>query len=242
MKAKANQLKPKAQKNKASRKCCWPSAGCLAAIRQYRRVGRERPVMMISSSVFGIEPLLHQIEGTLKAVGWDVYMSKAGTFAVTSDHSAMGNCINAVDDCDAFLGIITGRYGSGKDKHGISFTHREMERAIKLERKRWFLVQHEVVVSRSLSKALDKVSPKLRAAVEKANGLRGNPYLDNWRIIDQYDMAIKDGVGHLEDRLGNWVQPYRTDDEAMLYVRNQLLNPLHLFPQYIPRIVKGALR
>ncbi|MGO8766221.1 MAG: DUF4062 domain-containing protein [Limisphaerales bacterium] len=186
--------------------------------------------------------MLNQIEGTLKSVGWDVWMSKAGNIEVSSDYSALGNCINAVEDCDALLGIITGRYGSGKDRYGISFTHREMEHAIKLGRKRWFLVQHEVVVARSLSKALDKVKPGLRAAVETANGLKSNPYLDNWRIIDQYDMAIKDGGGPLEDRAGNWVQPYRTDDEAMLYVRNQLLNPLRLFPQYIPKIVKGALR
>lgn len=55
-----------------------------------------------------------------------------------------------------------------------------------------------------------------------------------------YDLAIRDGSGALEDRAGNWVQSYKTDREAMLYVENQLMNPLHLFPQYIPKIVKGG--
>lgn len=252
MKTKAAKPKPKALKKKAMAKCCWPSAGCLAAIREHRRAGREKPVIMISSSVFGIEPLLNQIEGALKAAGWEVWMSKAGSFQVDSQYSALDNCLNAVGECDAFLGIITGRYGSGKDKHGISFTHREMERSIQLKVKRWFLVQHEVVVSRSLCRTLGKIVPSLRSEVEAADvaknakpgepGLKKNPYLDNWRILDMYDLAIRDGAGALEDRDGNWVQPFRVDREAMLYVESQLLNPLRLFPQYIPNVVKGATR
>src|SRR5206468_1058510 len=150
------------------------------------------------------------------------------------------NCLRAVEDCDAFLGIINGRYGSGRDKHGISFTHREMELAIKLGLKRWFLVQHEVVVSRSLSRALNTVKSGLRQAAEKKDGLKRNPYLDNWRILDMYDLAIRDGGGALEDRAGNWVQPFKTDDEAMLYVRSQLARPKLLFPQYLVAQKQGA--
>jgi hypothetical protein len=250
MRPKRTALERKSGQTKAGAVCRWPAAGCLTAIRSHRRAGRERPVIMVSSSVFGIEPLLNQIEGVLKSVGWEVWMSKAGTIQVDSAHSAMVNCLHAVEDCDAFLGIITGRYGSGRDKHGVSFTHREMKLAIELDLKRWFLVQHEVVVSRSLCRSLGKVEPQLREKVQVAEaaknpkhnepGLKRNPHLDNWRILDMYDLAIRDGSGALEDRAGNWVQPYRTDDEAMLYVRSQLFNPLRLFPQYIPKTVKGA--
>jgi len=152
------------------------------------------------------------------------------------------NCLHAVEDSDAFLGIITGRYGSGRDRHGVSFTHREMELAIELGWKRWFLVQNEVVVSRSLCRALNKVQPGLRPLVEAhKEGLKKNPHLDSWRILDMYDLAVRDGSGPLEDRAGNWVQPYKTDDEAMLYVRNQLLTPLWLFPQYVAAQKKGLL-
>jgi hypothetical protein len=240
MKQKGTESITKSSRAKAAPTCHWPSAGCLAAIKHQRRLGRERPVIMVSSSVFGIEPLLNQIEGVLKMSGWEVWMSKAGTLPVDSDYSAMVNCLRAVEDCDAFLGIINGRYGSGRDRYGISFTHREMELAIKLGLKRWFLVQHEVVVSRSLSRALNSVKPGLRQATEKQDGLKRNPYLDNWRILDMYDLAIRDGSGTLEDRAGNWVQPFKTDDEAMLYVRSQLARPQLLFPQYLPAQKQGA--
>lgn len=240
MKRKVQKTKAKLDKSKAGQSCCWPSVECLAAIQKHRRAGRERPVIMVSSSVFGIEPLLNQIKGVLQSAGWEVWLSDSGTLPVDSDFSAMKNCLRAVEDCDAFLGIITGRYGSGKDKHGISFTHREMELAIKLGLKRWFLVQHDVVVSRSLSRALNTVKSGLRQAVEKNDGLKRNPYLDNWRILDMYDLAIRDGSGPLEERAGNWVQPFKIDDEAMLYVRSQLSRPQLLFPQYVAANQKGV--
>ena len=120
MKPKPTNSKTKPSKAKAGPVCRWPSASCLATIKQQRRIGRERPVIMVSSPVFGIEPLLNQIEGVLKTSGWEVWMSKAGTLPVDSDYSAMVNCLRAVEDCDAFLGIINGRYGSGRDKYGIS--------------------------------------------------------------------------------------------------------------------------
>jgi hypothetical protein len=241
MSPKATKSKTKSNKAKPGPVCRWPSERCLAAIRRHRRAGRERPVIMVSSSVYGIEPLLNQIEAVLKPAGWEVWMSKAGSFQVDSDYSAMVNCLHAVEDCDAFLGIITGRYGSGRDKHGVSFSHREMELAIKLGWKRWFLVQHEIVVARSLCRALQKVEPGLRQKTEPPkDGLKKNPHLDSWRILDMYDLAVRDGAGPLEDRAGNWAQPYKTDDDAMLYVRNQLLRPLLLFPQYIPTRKEGA--
>ena len=211
-------------------------------MRKHRKKGRQKPVLMVSSTVYGIRNLLNQLHGYLQSVGWEVWISDRGSVPVDSDHSALDNCLRAVEDCDAFLGIITGRYGSGRDSDGVSFTHREMEVAIKLKLKRWFLVQHEVVVSRSLCLSLAKVEPRLRRAVEAGEahntskgaepGLKRNPYLNCWRILDMYDLAIRDGCGALEDRAGNWVQPYRTDDEAMLYAQNQLSKPHLLFPQY----------
>lgn len=55
-----------------------------------------------------------------------------------------------------------------------------------------------------------------------------------------YDLAIRDGSGPLEERAGNWVQPFKIDDEAMLYVRSQLSRPQLLFPQYVAANQKGV--
>ena len=187
---------------------------------------------MVSSSVYGIRDLLSQLQGYLQSVGWEVWISDRGSVPVDSYYSALHNCLRAVEDCDAFLGIITGRYGSGRDKCGISFTHREMKHAIKHTVKRWFLVQQDVVTARSVFNALKSVVPLLCKEIDKKDGLRKNPHLDNVRIFDMYDLAVRDSIDPLEDRKGNWVQPFRTNDEAMLYVQNQLNNPQILLSQY----------
>jgi len=233
-------MKPKTQKGKAKPKCCWPRQMCLEQMRKFRKQGRQRPVLMVSSSVYGIRDLLSQLHGYLQSVGWEVWISDRGSVPVDSDHSALDNCLRAVEDCDAFLGIITGRYGSGRDRYGISFTHREMEHAIKLPAKRWFLVQHEVVAIRSVFGDLETVKPDLRKGVLTKNGLRKNPHLDSVRILDMYDLAVRDSIDRLEDRKGNWVQPFRTNDEAMLYVQNQLSKPQILLPQYFVGRKEGA--
>jgi len=222
-------MKPKAQKGKAMAKCCWPSIGCLATIRKHRRAGRDRPVIMVSSTVYGLENLLNQIYGSLNSAGWEVWMSHRGTTPVDSDLSNFDNCLQAVRDCDAFLGIIAGSYGSGKVKGGKSITHQEMEMAIKLGLKRWFLVSHEIVIARQLVRAVKKAEPDIRAKLD----LSGNPILNDWRILDMYDAAVRDSKA-LEDRVGNWVQPFRTYDEALQYVGGQLGRPQSIFPEFTP--------
>ncbi|MCG2659037.1 MAG: hypothetical protein L6437_02170, partial [Kiritimatiellae bacterium] len=118
------------------------------------------------------------------------------------------------------------------DRHGVSFTHHEMQRAIKMGRKRWFLVQQEVITARSLFRAMSSTAKNLRKWVETKDALKSNPYLDSLRILDMYDQAVRDGIEHLENRKGNWVQPFRNDDEALLYIQSQLGRPQMIFPEY----------
>ncbi|WP_252738947.1 DUF4062 domain-containing protein [Colwellia sp. D2M02] len=40
-------------------------------------------------------------------------MSHKGTIPVFSNNSAFKNCLEAVNKCDLFLGIITPEYGTG---------------------------------------------------------------------------------------------------------------------------------
>jgi hypothetical protein len=82
----------------------------------------------VSSAVYGLEELLEQIFGILNGAGFTVWMSHKGTVPVDSQKSNFENCLAAVESCDLFLGILTTRYGNGKDNEsgGPSITHQEI--------------------------------------------------------------------------------------------------------------------
>jgi len=214
-------------RKKQAKKCRWPAKDCVETLRALRRQGRDRPVVMVSSAVFGIESLLHQIYASLNSAGWEVWMSEQGTVPVDSDLSNFENCLRAVEDCDAFLGFITGLYGSGKTKKGKSITHQEMERAINLGRKRWFLVQYEISIARQFFRKVRGVVPDIKSRLD----MKGNPLLNDLRILDMYDLAVQDTKA-LKDRTGNWVQVYRDSGEALLFIESQLGRPESIFPEY----------
>jgi hypothetical protein len=106
------------------------------------------PSIMVSSTVHGFEPLLDQVFAALQGFGYRVWMSHKGTIPVHSRNTAFQSCLEAVEHCDAFLGIITGRYGSGVASGERSITHQEIRRAVELDKLRWFLVHRDVTVAR----------------------------------------------------------------------------------------------
>jgi hypothetical protein len=106
---------------------------------------------MVSSTIYGLESLLDQIYAVLTGFGYEVWMSHKGTVPTDSRHHAFEDCLIAVERCDLFLGLITGRYGSGRPEDGSpSIIHQEMRRAVEMKKPRWFLVQYEVIVARDL--------------------------------------------------------------------------------------------
>lgn len=171
---------------------------------------------MVSSTVYGIEELLDRIYTLLTAFGYDVWMSHKGTVPVFSHRSAFENCIAAIDNCDLFLGLITPYYGSGRDGDGQSITHRELKRAIALNKPRWLLVHDHVVFARSLLRHLGYEGEAGRGELS----LEKNRVLDDLRVIDMYEEAIL-SERPLRDRQGNWVQKFRSDDDAALFATAQ---------------------
>ncbi|HBL22544.1 MAG TPA: hypothetical protein DDZ40_00310 [Deltaproteobacteria bacterium] len=176
----------------------------------------KKLTVMVSSTVYGIEELLDRIYTLLTAFGYDVWMSHKGTVPVYSNRSAFENCIAAVDDCDLFLGLITPHYGSGKDGGGLSITHQELKRAIALNKPRWLLVHDHVVFARSLLSHLGYE----REAGRGNLSLKENRILDDLRVIDMYEEAVL-SEKPLRDRQGNWVQKFRSDDDAALFATAQ---------------------
>jgi hypothetical protein len=112
---------------------------------------KQRLKILVSSVVYGYEELLESVYALLETFGYEVLMSHKGTVPIDPNLSAMDSCLDAVNACDLFLGLILPRYGSGKEAvDGLSITHREALRAIEINKPRWFLVHEHVATARQL--------------------------------------------------------------------------------------------
>jgi len=172
----------------------------------------KKLAIMVSSTVYGNEELLDRIYTLLTVSGYDVWMSHKGTMPVFSNRSAFDNCIYGVTNCDLFLGLITPHYGSGKDGNRLSITHQEIRKAIELNKPRWLLAHDHVVFARSLLNNLGYKGESGRRELS----LKKNQILDDLRVIDMYEEAIL-SQKPLQDRQGNWVQMFSSNDDAALF-------------------------
>ena len=205
------------------------TAGDVAHVWHGRRVLR----VLVSSTVYNKEDFLERVYCLLSGLGYDVEMSYAGTLGVDSEKTAYDNCLAAVERCDLFLGIITTDYGSGiVPPSGISITHAEILKAIELQKPRWMLVDSRVPFMRNWLKAIGVVGrtqrrafasnfPKCKGAKVKSPLEIGKHAFD-LRTIDMYEDAIRDlekpNTVKLEERKGNWVQPYSDLSEIERFV------------------------
>jgi hypothetical protein len=178
---------------------------------------KKKPTIMVSSTVYGIEELLERIYVLLNSSGYEVWMSHKGTVPVSSKKTAFENCMDAVEKCDLFLGIITPFYGSGIDQtENLSITHMELQKALELNKLRWLLSHDHVVFARSL---LGNLGYKTKEERKKLN-LEKSPMFGDLRVIDMYEEAVL-SQRPLRDRQGNWVQKFDKDEEALLFTTAQ---------------------
>lgn len=90
----------------------------------------EPKTILVSSAVYGFEPLLDQLYGILHTLGYEVWMSHRGTLPINPEKTALESCLNAVRQRDLYLGLILPRYGSGKEtKESDSISHEELKLA-----------------------------------------------------------------------------------------------------------------
>lgn len=180
--------------------------------------------LMVSSPVYGLEGLLDQIFAMLEGYGYEVWMSHKGTIPTDPRRTAFSNCLTAVDNCDAFLGIITGHYGSGVGTNQRGITHREIVRAVNQRKLRWFLVHHDVPVARQLLKQFrtDEHGEK-----RSHSFFRRTAILDDIRVLEMYESAIQHSRP-LSQRAGNWVQEFFAHSDALRYVEAQFSDPSRL--------------
>ncbi|MCK5229718.1 MAG: DUF4062 domain-containing protein [Desulfobulbaceae bacterium] len=178
----------------------------------------KKMVVLVSSTVYGIEELLDRIYTLLTAFGYEVWMSHKGTMPVFSDRSAFDNCIKAVERCDLFLGLITPYYGSGVAEGKVSITHQELIKAIEFKKPRWLLAHDHVVFARKL---FDDLGYKGKAGRSRLNNLKAKASsISDLRVIDAYEEAVRQREP-LRDRKGNWVQKFQSDEDAFLFAMAQ---------------------
>ncbi|MCX6141862.1 MAG: DUF4062 domain-containing protein [Ignavibacteriales bacterium] len=174
------------------------------------------PTILVSSTVHRIEDLLDQVYGVLGSLGYKVWMSHKGTIPVHPRKSNFQNCLIAAERCDLFFGIITPFYGSGKAGSGLSITHQEMLKAIKLDKLRWFVAHHHVDFARKLLRQyrfFKNGNPK-KIKFSKTD------VMDDLRVLDMYEAATRDNVPLLS-RTGNWVQPYVQSEDVLRFITAQ---------------------
>jgi hypothetical protein len=167
--------------------------------------------IMVGSTVYGFEDQISQIVAQLNALGYDVMNSHNGSIKVNPNLSNLENCLNAVEECDLFLGIIRPFYGTGNigDKN---ITFEEIKKAIELKKPYWFLVHRDVVFARNLFKKM-----KLKSGDEII--ITDNKLFDK-RCIDVYEYVIQNHVP-VTLRNGNWAQEFYRLDEMMIYINAQ---------------------
>ncbi|RZK41030.1 MAG: DUF4062 domain-containing protein [Hymenobacter sp.] len=190
-------------------------------------IKQRKERLMVSSSVYGNQLLLDQLYAVLSSK-YEVWMSHKGTLPVNSDLSNFDNCLHAVAQCDIFLGIITGHYGSGQTRGAPGITHLEMRKAVDLGKRRFFLVHQYVDLARQFLKPY-RLPPHEgpfkrddQGNLELIAWPTRHALMDDMRVLDLYGEIRQEGVP-LAQQKGNWVQPYNDDADVLRIVKAQLL-------------------
>lgn len=186
------------------------------------RPGQKNPTrkltIMVSSAVYGYQEFLDRIYDLLVALGYEVWMSHKGTIPVISDCDTLENCIHGVENCDLFLGIITGQYGH-TIRDGLSATHLEFKKAIELNKPRWFIVDDRVIFARRFLNSLYKDDGfKTKFRRDELHFKKGDLTFSDLRLIDMYELARERSPDGDDVK---WVQEFRDDNSALLFAMAQ---------------------
>lgn len=197
---------------------------------------RNHIKVFVASTVYNFEYVLRQVYELLDSYGYDVCMSHMGTILLDSSKSNLNNCINAVNECDVFVGFIRPDYGSGVlEKGGKSITHFEFETAYQREIPRFVLADYRVVFTRSLFRDSFVVEDSTAKRIDFDQiSFENNKVMDT-RCIRMYNEAIKDKEKPASKRTGNWVQEYISYDDIKMHLESQFK-----YPERIKKLIDNS--
>lgn len=185
--------------------------------------------VMVASTVYGFQDQLSTICATITTLGYSVVNSHIGTVVVNPNKSNLDNCLDAVRQCDAFVGIIRPYYGSGNiEERNITFE--EIKLAIKLNKPYWFLVHRDVVFTRQLKKHLYYIDTEGKQQFDVR--IQKSDIFDD-RTLDMYSYVLREG-NPIATRTGNWTQEFYRLDEALEYITAQFESK-----EFIEEMIKG---
>ena len=193
-------------------------------------IERNHIKIFVSSTVYDFETDLRRIFTLLDAYGYDVYMSKEGTIPLSSRLSNLVNCVNGVEECDVFLGIVRPLVGSGVLKKGErSITAQEFDKAIALGMPRFILADYKVEFAHrflTLMRMKTKDIPMNREReITREDGQKVLEITPNNLVhgecVDVYRAAIQNNINPATRRIGNWAQPYKDGEEILRFIESQ---------------------
>ena len=190
---------------------------------------RNHIKVFVASTVYSFETQLEQIHEQLDGYGYDVLMSHKGTILLDSQQSNLQNCIDGVEECDVFVGIIRPNYGSGVlDKGGKSITHYEFETAFKRNIPRFILADYRVAFTRSLFKDSFIIEDHTSKRIDFDNISFENSSVMDTRCIRMCNESIKDKERPASRRTGNWVQEYTNPYDIKTHLDGQFKYPARI--------------
>ncbi len=182
--------------------------------------------VFVASTVYNFEHVLKQVYELLDSYGYDVCMSHMGTILLDSSKSNLDNCVNAVNECDVFIGFIRPNYGSGVlERGGQSITHFEFETAFKRNVPRFVLADYRVVFTRALFRDSFVIEDSTAKRIDFDKISFENSDVMDSRCIRMYNQAIKDKERPVSKRTGNWVQEYINYDDIKMHLESQFKYP-----------------
>ena len=175
--------------------------------------------IMVASSVYGYEDQINQVCGLFEQMDYHPINSHYKTMPTDPSKSNLENCLEAVQNCDAFFGIIRPYYGSGVIGD-TSITHEEMKKAIELKKPRWFVAHRDIRVARTLLKQYrfnEDDTPNT------AFTYRSTKLMDDIRLIDTYEDTIQNHIPP-EERVGHWTDEYFDFNDIKKVIKTQFSN------------------
>lgn len=191
---------------------------------------RNHIKVFVSSTVYEFETELSRVFAQLDGYGYDVCMSKEGTVPIDSRLSNLVNCVNAVEECHIFFGIIRPLIGTGVlEREGRSITAQEFDRALETGMPRLVLADYRIEFAHKFLKlmgqdlgAIPNYKEKRKEKEDGTIEIEKKPnLLVHGECVDVYRKVIQDDVMPPVGRKGNWVQPYKDIDDISRFIEAQ---------------------
>lgn len=181
--------------------------------------------VFVASTVYNFQTELNKIYELLDGYGYDVLNSHKGSLLIDSSESNLQNCIDAVNECDVFVGFIRPDYGSGVlEKGGKSITHIEFETAVARKIPRFIMADYRVTFTRSLIRKADVENSGTKININSGNIHFNDNKIMDIRCVQLYEEMVKDKMPPIT-RKGNWVQEYVNLEDIRLHLDSQFKYP-----------------